>query len=40
VLILDNAERARYASIHTMLRNWKSVFTTSGITDTVFWIKP
>lgn len=40
VLILDNAERNRYASIHTMLRNWKSVFTTSGITDTVFWIKP
>ncbi|MCU0357478.1 MAG: hypothetical protein MUE95_07845 [Cyclobacteriaceae bacterium] len=40
MLILDNAERLRYTAIHTMLRNWKKVFTTSGITDTVFWFKP
>jgi predicted O-methyltransferase YrrM len=40
LLILDNAERQRYVAIHTLLRNWKKVFTTSGITDTVFWFKP
>ncbi|MBX2962588.1 MAG: class I SAM-dependent methyltransferase [Cyclobacteriaceae bacterium] len=40
ILILDNAERLRYRSIHENLAGWEKVFTTSGITDTVFWFKP
>ncbi|MBX2954892.1 MAG: class I SAM-dependent methyltransferase [Cyclobacteriaceae bacterium] len=39
MLILDNAERVRYRAIHEQLKEWKKVFTTSGITDTVFWFK-
>lgn len=39
MLILDNAERLRYRAIHDLLKDWKKVFTTSGITDTVFWFK-
>ncbi len=40
MLILDNAERLRYRAVHNLLKEWKKVFTTSGITDTVFWFKP
>lgn len=40
MLILDNAERLRYCAVHDLLKEWKKVFTTSGITDTVFWFKP
>lgn len=40
MLILDNAERLRYRVAHELLKDWKKVFTTSGITDTVFWFKP
>ncbi|HMQ00869.1 MAG TPA: hypothetical protein PKC24_13905 [Cyclobacteriaceae bacterium] len=39
-IVLDNAERNRYKAVHHWLRNWKKVFTTTGLTDTVFWFKP
>jgi hypothetical protein len=39
-LILDNSERLRYKPVHDALRNWKTVFTTNGLTDTTFWFKP
>ncbi len=40
ILILDNAERLRYRAVHELLQDWEKVYTTSGITDTVFWFKP
>jgi tRNA A58 N-methylase Trm61 len=40
MLILDNAERLRYRAVHDLLQDWEKVYTTSGITDTVFWFKP
>ncbi|MCX7636821.1 MAG: hypothetical protein N2044_03145 [Cyclobacteriaceae bacterium] len=39
-LILDNAERVRYRHVHELLHGWKKIFTTTGLTDTVFWFKP
>lgn len=39
-LIVDNADRFRYREIHNLLNHWKKIFTTSGLTDTVFWFKP
>jgi hypothetical protein len=40
MLVLDNAERPRYQPLHNALRSWPSVFTTTGLTDTVIWFKP
>jgi len=40
MLIIDNSERKRYKPIHEMLKDWKSVNTTTGLTDTTIWIKP
>jgi precorrin-6B methylase 2 len=40
ILILDNSERLRYKPVHDALKNWKTVFTTNGLTDTTFWFKP
>ncbi len=39
-LILDNADRLRYREVHNLLKDWKKIFTTTGLTDTVFWFKP
>jgi hypothetical protein len=40
IFILDNSERLRYEPVHHMLRSWKQVFTTTGLTDTTIWFKP
>ncbi len=40
IFILDNSERLRYEPVHHMLRSWKQVFTTTGLTDTTIWYKP
>lgn len=40
LLILDNADRFRYKEIHILLKDWKKILTTTGLTDTVFWFKP
>jgi len=40
ILILDNSERLRYKPVHELLKSWKTVFTTNGLTDTTFWFKP
>lgn len=40
MLILDNSERLRYKPVHDLLKTWKTVFTTNGLTDTTFWFKP
>ena len=40
MLVLDNAERARYLPVHDALKTWPRVFTTTGLTDTVIWFKP
>lgn len=39
-MVLDNAERKRYRPIHQLLKDWNKVFTSTGLTDTVFWFKP
>ena len=39
-IVLDNAERNRYKPVHELLKNWKKVYTTTGLTDTIFWFKP
>ncbi len=38
-IVLDNAERYRYQQVHEKLASWKKIFTTTGLTDTVFWFK-
>jgi len=38
--VLDNSERLRYKPVHDMLRDWKNVNTTTGLTDTTIWFKP
>lgn len=40
MLVLDNAERPRYAALHEALQTWPRIFTTTGLTDTVIWFKP
>lgn len=40
ILILDNAERRRYAEVLDRLRDWPQIFTTTGLTDTLIWRKP
>ena len=40
LLVLDNAERVRYAKVHKALTEWDKLFTTTGLTDTVIWRKP
>ena len=40
LLVLDNSERARYSSLKEKLKDWPSVWTTTGLTDTTIWIKP
>jgi hypothetical protein len=40
ILVLDNSERDRYRQAFYLLKDWPSVFTTTGITDTTLWFKP
>lgn len=40
ILMLDNSERNRYAKIHDTLVGWPKIWTTSGLSDTTFWLKP
>ncbi len=40
ILVLDNSEREYYSEIFDMLKDWKMVNTTTGLTDTTFWFKP
>ncbi len=40
LLILDNSERERYAPIFEMLKNWEQSNTSTGLTDTTFFVKP
>lgn len=40
MLVLDNSERARYQELKNMVKDWPSVWTTTGLTDTTIWIKP
>jgi tRNA A58 N-methylase Trm61 len=39
-IVLANAERNRYKPVHSLLKDWKKVYTTTGLTDTIFWFKP
>lgn len=40
ILLLDNSERKRYASIHRELAKWPKIVGTTGLTDTTLWLKP
>lgn len=40
ILVLDNAERKRYAEVLEQLSDWPQIFTTTGLTDTLIWRKP
>ena len=40
ILVLDNSEREAYKEVFDLLRNWKKVNTTTGLTDTTLWFKP
>lgn len=40
LMVLDNSERRRYAIVFELLKEWQSYTTTTGLTDTTFWIKP
>ncbi len=40
VMILDNSERERYKPLMDILCKWPHAHTTTGLTDTSFFIKP
>lgn len=40
LMILDNSERKRYQYVFELLKDWESINTTNGLTDTTFWVKP
>lgn len=40
LLVLDNSERDRYLPVFRLLKGWEYAWTTNGLTDTVFWLKP
>jgi len=40
ILLLDNAERAKYEKARTMLSGWPVIETSNGIWHTNIWIKP
>jgi len=40
LMVLDNSERARYSVVFKALSKWKNYTTSSGLTDTTFWVKP
>lgn len=39
LLVLDNSERVRYQEVHEQYKNYPSIVTTTGLTDTTIWIK-
>ncbi len=40
LFVLDNSERVRYKEIHEMLKTWPSLYSSTGLTDTIIWRKP
>ncbi|HEY9117835.1 MAG TPA: hypothetical protein VIN11_08415 [Roseivirga sp.] len=40
LLVLDNSERDRYNEVHSALKDWPSIETTTGLTNTTIWRKP
>lgn len=40
LFVLDNSERVRYREIHEMLQEWPSIYSSTGLTDTIIWRKP
>lgn len=40
IFVLDNSDRARYVPVFHVLKDWKSVTTTTGLFDTTIWFKP
>lgn len=40
IFVLDNSDRSRYRPVFHVLKNWKSVTTTTGLFDTTIWFKP
>ncbi|MCH2224868.1 MAG: hypothetical protein MK066_08880 [Crocinitomicaceae bacterium] len=40
LMILDNSERVRYDVAFKHLDSWEMMNTSTGLTDTTFWIKP
>lgn len=40
LLVLDNSERVRYHKVHDCLKDWHSIETTTGLTNTTIWRKP
>ncbi|MDG1331286.1 MAG: hypothetical protein P8P74_03085 [Crocinitomicaceae bacterium] len=40
MMVLDNSERDRYKVVFNYLKDWEMINTTTGLTDTTFWIKP
>jgi len=40
LMVLDNSERKRYERVHSALKDWPSIVTTTGLTDTTIWLKP
>jgi len=40
IFVLDNSDRNRYKPVFKVLKNWKSITTTTGLFDTTIWFKP
>lgn len=40
IFVLDNSNRPRYKPVFKVLKNWKSITTTTGLFDTTIWFKP
>lgn len=40
IFVLDNSDRTRYRPVFTILQEWKSITTTTGLFDTTIWFKP
>jgi len=40
LFILDNSERRRYRPVFEVLKDWPMSNTSTGLTDTTFWVKP
>ena len=40
LFVLDNSDRERYQPVFNVLKNWKSITTTTGLFDTTIWFKP
>jgi len=40
IFVLDNSDRDRYKPVFKVLKNWKSITTTTGLFDTTIWFKP